>query len=53
MKKDYQKPAMRVIELKQKTHLLAVSGEDEAQPNGYDDDFSYAPGTGNVMNHLA
>lgn len=53
MKKDYQKPAMRVIELKQKTHLLAVSGEYESQPNDWDDDFGYAPGTGNVMNHLA
>lgn len=50
MKKDYQKPSMRVIELHQKAHLLAAS---DPQPNGWDDDFGYVPGIGKDMNKLA
>lgn len=49
MKQEYQKPTMRVVELHQNTHLLAGSGK----PNEWDDDFSFVPGIGNDMNHLA
>lgn len=48
MKKKYQKPAMRVVKLQHRTHLLAGSGI-----SGYDDDFGYIPGIGNDRNHLA
>jgi len=50
MKKAYQKPTMRVVELQHRALLLAGSGE---YPNEWDDDFAYAPGKGNGMNQLA
>lgn len=36
MKKEYQKPTMRVVELQRQAHLLAGSN--------YDDELNYAPG---------
>lgn len=43
MKKDYLKPSMMVCELKQKSHILMVSGE-QSSPKKYDDEFGYIPG---------
>ena len=47
MKKIYQKPTMRVVELQHQTHLLAGSGE---KPNEWDGDFAYVPDIGNDKN---
>ena len=47
MKKVYQKPTMRVVELQQHAHLLAGS-------NDYDDELGYVHGFGeDGMNKLA
>ena len=36
MKKDYMKPAMCVVELQHKTHLLIVSETNRVQTSGLD-----------------
>ena len=36
MKKDYMKPAMCVVELQHKTHLLIVSQTNRVQTSGLD-----------------
>ncbi len=36
MKKDYMKPAMCVVELQHKTHLLIVSETSSISPTGLD-----------------
>ena len=43
MKKEYLEPSMRVYKLKQKSHILMVSGEQRS-PKKYDDEFGYIPG---------
>lgn len=47
-KKQYQKPTMRVVELQQRTQLLAGSS-----PDPYGGPFGYAPGIGEDVNKLA
>ena len=36
MKKEYMKPAMRVVELQHKTHLLRASQTNSVQTSGLD-----------------
>ena len=51
MKKKYEKPSMKVVELKHRTMIL--SGSPNGIP-GYDDDYGYMPKLGkDDMNHLA
>lgn len=48
MKKDYCKPAMRVVEMKHRCHILAGSGEkvNSIYTNmSGDDDFEYGGGS--------
>ena len=45
MKKVYQKPTMRVYEMKHKAALLAGSGEEQkSSPRRHSDEFGYIPG---------
>ena len=37
IKKDYQKPAMKVVEIQQQTHILAGSGPQTLQGTGPED----------------
>ncbi len=51
MKKEYKKPIMRVVLLRQPCQLLAGSGERGIP--GYDDDYGYMPGVvGDGTKHL-
>ena len=47
MKKQYEKPSMKVYELKGRSQILAGS------PGPYDHDFGYMPGVNNDMNKTA
>ena len=49
MKQRYEKPSMKVYELKQKPMILAGSGN----PNGYPGNFGYMPGQPHDESHLA
>ena len=48
MKKEYQKPTMKVYEMKSKTALLVGSNGDPAParrgPRNHGDEFGYIPG---------
>jgi hypothetical protein len=47
MKKQYEKPSMKVYELKGRSQILAGS------PDPYDRDFGYMPGVNDDMNKTA
>ena len=47
MKKQYEKPSMKVYELKGRSQILAGS------PDPYDRDFGYMPGVNDDMNTTA
>lgn len=47
MKKQYEKPSMKVYELKRRSQILAGS------PDPYNQDFGYMPGGNDDMNKTA
>ena len=44
MKKVYQKPTMKVYEMKSKTALLVGSGDEKSSPKRHGGEFGYIPG---------
>ena len=54
MNKMYMEPSMKVYELKNRTHLLAGSGEASPEPEEYlEGPVGYAPGIGEGAKQLA
>ena len=57
MKKNYSKPSMQVINLKQRQMILCGSNGDKSNsrkaPSDYDDEFSFIPGSPADMNRMA
>ena len=53
MNKMYMEPSMKVYELKNRTHLLAGSGEASPEPEEYlEGPVGYAPGIGEDAQQL-